>query len=877
RRSDDDFRSEIDTHLEEETERQMRQRGLDPRSARFAARKAFGNVLGAVERFHESRRIAWMERVSQHVRYAFRALVQRPAFSLTAIASLGIGIGFMTAIFTIFYALSFRALPVRDADGLVNVYQQLHGRFDRGVHGVGSMVSYPEFQSYMAAIDSARAHGGGAVVNATVYSQQEFAAETRAGKVYGEYVACNYFSVLHVRIARGRGFTPDECAHVGDPSVVVLSHAMWAREYGSDSSIVGRVVRVNQVPMTVVGVAEPGFGGLTFVSSSVWIPVTLEPTMDHGADSIATRDWSWMIMAARLAPGAGIKEAEAQLQLTATQRDEHLFPGRQTQVYVTKAALLNFPEARTQGALIASLVVLLGVVLVVMVCANIMNLLLARGISRRREIGIRLAIGASRARLIEQLLTESTLIAFLGGAAGYALAYLLPGLVPRLIPIPDLQINLVPDARILVTTLVLAMLTAIVFGLVPALHATNLDLVSASKGAMQTRRGQVRTSRLRSAIVGVQIAGSALLLIVSTLFVRAARHAANVDPGYAVDNVVSFGLNLQQLGYSPSRTAATYEELRARIAASPGVDGVGLVWPLPMLGRRSESVQIPGKSQDVDNISMASASAGVFQAFALRFVDGRAYTDAEASASSDARPAVVSQAMAKLITPTGRAVGLQFQINHAPYVVVGVVADARYTSLGNEGEPFIFLPPMRSGRAEELRVLARTRGAPAQLERAVPQWVREMDPNIVVDAERLSSRMDLALKPVRIASMVAGAVGMLAMFLALVGIYGVVSYAVSLQTREIAIRQALGATRRTVLRLVMRQGSRPIVIGLVTATVLALGLSRVIRNLLFGVSPIDPLSYGAVIGLLLLAAAIAMVGPARRATRISPAAVLRED
>jgi predicted permease len=510
-----------------------------------------------------------------------------------------------------------------------------------------------------------------------------------------------------------------------------------------------------------------------------------------------------------------------------------------------------------------------------------MNLLLARGVARRREIGIRLAIGASRGRLVEQLLIESLLIAVLGGVAGYALAYVLPTLVPRLIPVPDLQLNLTPDGRILAIALTLSAATALVFGLVPALHATNMDLVAASRGAVQSRaaRGHVRTSRLRSAIVAVQVAGSGLLLIASMLFVRAARHAASVDPGYAMQNVVSFGLNLTQLGYSSERIQATYEMLRERIAASPEVAAAGLLVPLPLLGRHSESVQMRqgGKDVRIDDVSLAIASSGALQTLDLPIVAGRAYTDAEARANGATSSVVVSEALAEVLVPSGSAVGSMLTINNRPFAVTGIAANTRYTSIAKDAERFIWMAPSALRSNDEMYLVARTRGRTAELERAFTRWVKEMDPNVVVRSEPLSARLDLAIKPVRIASAVAGAVGMLAMFLALVGIYGVVSYAVSQQTREIAIRQALGATRRAVVQSVMRQGSSPIVIGILTALALSLVVGRVIRALLLGVSPLDPVTYGGVIGLLLLASAAAMYAPARRAARISPAAALRED
>ncbi|HMC54580.1 MAG TPA: ADOP family duplicated permease [Gemmatimonadaceae bacterium] len=879
-RSDDDFRNELASHLEEEVERQMKQRGLDEANARFAARRTFGNVLGAVERFHESRRWAWTERITQHVRYAVRALGQHPAFAVTAIGSLAIGIGFMTAIFTIFYALVFRGLPVPDASRLVNVYQILQGDYNRGVHGTGSWISYLEYRNYVAAIDSARRTGGSALASAAVYAPAEWTAETRNGELRGEYVSCNYFGVAGVRLEKGRGFTPDECAHVGDPAVVVLSHAQWQGEFGADSAIIGRRVRINQVPFSVVGVAPPGYMGMTILGASAWMPVTMQPAVEHGRDSLVVQDWSWMIMAARLVPGASAEQARAQLTVTAAQRDRALNPKRKTVVVVSPAALLNFPEVKREGALAAGFITLLGVVLVAMVCANIMNLLLARGVARRREIGIRLAIGASRARLVEQLLTEASLIALLGAAAGYALAYVLPPLLPRLIPVSDLQVNLAPDGRILVATIVVALVTAIVFGLVPALHATNMDLASAAKGAMATRAGHVRTSRLRSAIVGVQVGGSAILLVVSALFVRAVSRAALVDPGYVTDNVVSFKLNLNQLGYSPERRQATMDMLRDRIGATPGVMAQGYVWPLPLLGRRTEPVvPLSGRAHDrreIPDVNMANVTPGVIDALQIRIVKGRNITAAEADNASDQRAAVISETLAQLLVPDGEALGSVFRVDDRTYHVVGVAADTRYISLAQDHETFVYMPPSRRP-SEDLNILARTSGSPAQLERLVPLWGKEIDPGITVQTQRMSERVEMELRPVKLASLAAGAIGALAMLLALVGIYGVVSYAVSQQTREIAIRQALGATRRGVLQFVMRQGSRPVVVGLIVAMAVSLGLAQVMRKLLFGINPLDPLSYAGVLVLLSGASILAMYGPARRATRISPAVALRED
>jgi predicted permease len=877
KRDDRDFREEIESHLAHEADRQAAQRGLDPGDARDAARRAFGNVTRAQERFYESQRWAWAERLGQHLRYAVRALRARPGFSVAAIATLGVGIGFNTAIFTVFYAVAFRALPIRDADRLVNVYQMLGGRYGRGVHGVQSMISYPEYHAYEAAIDSTRTHGG-ALTSGAVYANVDLAFDrSRTGAARGEYVSCNYFQVLSTRMTLGRGFTADECRTIGESAVVVLSHKTWTRDLDSDSSVIGRVVRLNQIPFTVVGIAEQRFGGLTFLSSDMWLPVTMQPVIAHGRDSIVVRDWSWLTMAARLAPGGTVAAARAQLEVVARRRDA-LYPGRETRTFVAKGALLNFPEVRQQGALAAGLVAALGALVVAMVCANIMNLLLARGIARRREMGIRLAIGASRARLIEQLLTESVVLAFFGGVLGFALAYALPPLLPRLIPIQGLQLDLSPDGRVLAFSLIISLLTAVAFGLVPALQSTGVDLVSATKGGMSAGKRQIRPARLRGFVVGAQVAGSALLLIVAALFIRAASHAATVDPGYATENIVSFGFNMPQLGYSPDRMRATYQALRSRIAAVPGVESVALATPMPLLGRRSDTVEpepaSAPKQSRVDNVAMASVSGSYLATMQIPLIAGRAFNDAEVPQDTISDlPIVMSQSLATTLWGSQSALGKGIRMGSRRFVVVGIAADTRAVSLGAT-TPFIYLPAIRDTR---LRIVARVRGSMVELERMVPGWTRELDPSLVVDGQRFSERMALELAPARLSSAVAATMGGLTMLLALVGIYGVVSYAVSQRTRDIAIRLALGSTQNGVVRLMMRQGSYAVVMGLVVGVAAAVGVAQVIRRFLLGVSPLDPIAYIGMAATLLIAALAAMYAPARRAARVNPALTLREE
>ncbi|MGH7637022.1 MAG: ADOP family duplicated permease [Gemmatimonadaceae bacterium] len=878
RREDDDFRDEIEAHIALEAERLMAHRGMSAKDARLAARRAFGNVTHAEEQFHDATRWVWLERWGQHLRHALRTMRRQPVFSLAAILTLALGIGFNTAIFSVFYAFGFRGLPVRDADRMVNVYHVLEGERRRPVSGFAAMMSWQDFEAHVNAIEAAGPDES-RIESVAVYAPAELTLiADAASSVQGEYVSCGYFATLGVRLALGRGFVNDECARPGESAVAVISHDTWQRELGGDSAVVGRRVRINQTPFTVIGIAEPGFRGLTVLPSALWVPAPMQLVLDGSQlrDSLFLSDWSWMIMVARLGPGASPEDARAQLAVTARQRDR-LFPGRDTRVVVTKAALLNFPEARSTGSIVAAALGVLGALVVVMICANLMNLLLARGLARRREIGIRLAIGASRRRLVEQLLVESGVLALIGGALGLALAYLLPWLLPRVLPV-QLQVDLSPDARVLAFTALVSLVTAIVFGLIPAWRATRVDLVSAFKGGAIGGRQDVHPSRLRNTIVGVQVAGSALLLIVAALLVRAARHGSTIDTGYTTEGVVTFELNLPMLGYTPERASATYDMLVQRIAATPGVQSVALASPLPLLGRRSDVIRDADAPDRQFNPSLVAATASYFETLQIALVAGRVYSDAEVAAAgvTGEQPLVINQTLARLLSPDASPIGRRLTMADRMYRVVGVAMDTRATYLGATDVPFIYIPA-HPGHDQDLYIVVRAAGSLAPIERLVPQITEGIDPSIVVKSQHLAERLALELMPARISSGIAGTMGALTLLLALIGIYGVVSYAVAQRTRDIAVRRALGATDRNVVRLIMGQGSRSVLIGLVVGASIAFAVSNVLRRLLLGVSPLDAISFGGAIGVLLVTAGLAIWVPARRAARVDPARILRED
>ena len=868
RRSERDFRDEIEAHLALEADELMGRRDLSADEARSAARRAFGNVTTVQERFYESLRWAWLDRTVRHARYAGRMLRNHPAFSLAVIATLGIGISVNTAIFTLLYSAALRPLPVRESNRVVNVYQRLRG-VSREVRGTTSWMGYGEFLAY--------SRGSRALQSSAVYAQTELAlAAAPNGVVRGEYVSCNYFQTLRARTVLGRPFTADECAQLGEPAVAVISYGLWQRQFGGDSAIVGRPIELNRLPVTVVGVAEQGFAGVEFQSVDTWVPVTLQPALTHGRDKIVTRDASWMVMVARLAPGATIEQARAELAVVGRQQDAR-FPGRKTTVIVERGAYLNFPEVRSEGGFVGALIGVLGALIVIIACANVMSLLLARGVSRRREVGIRLAIGATRRWLIEQLLVESLLLALLGAALGLAVAFMLPIAMRRLSPVEGLQVDLTPDGRVFLFTLATSVITALVFGLAPALQATSVDLASAFKGSAMFGARRVRPSRLRAAVVGVQVAGSSVLLVVAALFIRAAREAAAIDPGFATHGDVALQLNLAQLGYDDARVKTTFDAVTTRIAAMPGVEGVGLVGQMPLLGRTTENILLPNAAADTWTTKVTSgvafASAGYLSAMNIRILRGQVFDDRLANEGD--RGAVVSASLAAMLWPDSEAIGRRFRAAGHDFRVTGIAANARMISLSNESTPFAYLAtPTTVANAQ---IVVHTSGSTIAIERAVPQLVEAIDPQIGVRVERFEDRLAKVLGPARIAGAVAAASGALALLLALVGIYGVVSYTVGQRASEIAVRLALGATPRGVVSLVVRQGARPVVAGIAVGIALAVLVSTALRGLLFGISPVDPLAYTAMAALLVGASLLAMYAPARRASRVDPAAVLRQD
>lgn len=509
--------------------------GVDPIEARRLARIEAGGIEQTKEEVRDVRTGARLDAFRRDVSHALRGLRRAPGFTIAVVATLAIGVGLNSAIFTLVYAILARPLPVRDPGEVVNVYQRIRssGPGGREVRGNPAYLSYAEFQEYAKLP---------AFASSAVYHARTLDVDASTnGAIAAELVSCGYFRTLRARIALGRDFAEDECARIGDGSVAVLSDAAWRSRFGADPSVIGRIVQVNGLPVKIVGVAETGFNGISYQPAGIWVPVTMQPALEHGRDSIITRpNASWLTMVARLSPSATIDEAAAEADVIVKRLDARV-PGRRFDASVVRGAYINFPNVSREGAIPIALVLLLGFTIVGLACANVINLCLSRGLSRRREIAIRLAIGASRRQLVQQLLIESAIVAAIGSAVGMMFVLALPRLFRGLASvIGAVQFDASPDTSIIAYVFAVAIAAALLIGVAPALQATRVDLASAFKGGTTLGRRTIRPSRLRGAVVGIQLGGSAVLLVLSALFVRAARHASSADPGYATKNVVAF-------------------------------------------------------------------------------------------------------------------------------------------------------------------------------------------------------------------------------------------------------------------------------------------------------------------------------------------------
>jgi predicted permease len=797
------------------------------------------------------------------LRFSLRALLKHRNFTAAALLTLALGIGINTSIFTLLYSVAFRPLPVKDPDRVVNVYQILDGEFSRQVEGNVALLSYPEYLNYRDRVTGLS--GLAASADAKLYL-----GGSNVEKINGLMVTGNYFSLLGGGSTIGRTFFDKECQVALQCPVAVLSHSFWQRRFGSDQSVVGTAITLNRQRFTVVGVAARDFHGAEMTVPDVWIPVTMQPALMPDNKFLESPDCSWLSVIGRLKDGVALPQVQAEMQLIAAQMD-HSYPGRKTTVNVMPGSYLNFPEVRSEGTPIAILVMAAVGLVLLIACANVSNLMLARAAARRKEIAVRLALGASRWRLIRLLLTESLLLAVLGGLIGLVLAVCLPPILFSVIPEIGLDVDFKPNATVFGYMFLISLITGVVFGLAPAIQSTKPNLTDALKSRSKPRASR---ARLRSLLVIGQVAVSLVLLIGAGLIVRGLQQAQSTELGFDQKNLLVLSMDLTTQGYDEARASTLYAQLAERLKALPVIRSVSLAEVAPFSGMRETVIDVEGRGSSL-NVGANIVSAEYLQTLGVPIRRGRQFTDEDAR--SGASPAVVSQAMANRFWPGADPIGQRFkESSGASHEIIGVVADISSRQVGKLDGPLFYTPASPSKLTGLTFVLRTNENLPASVN-AVREVARSLDKDVFMSAEPLEESVRRMLEPARTGAWFSGTVSLLALLIAATGIYGMLSYHVVERTSEIGIRMALGAQRGNVLLLIVSDGMKLAAIGTAIGLVAAIVLSRVMSSILFGLGSTDIVTFVTVSLAALLVALLACYIPARRATKVDPLIALRNE
>ncbi|HVR08922.1 MAG TPA: ABC transporter permease [Thermoanaerobaculia bacterium] len=823
-----------------------------------------------------------MESFATDLRFATRALLRRPAFTLIVVLSLGLGVGANSTIFSLVNALLFRPLPVADSGRLVKIYNRDAKASSGGVAAFSHLNSYLNWRDYR---EQARSFTG-----ILGYDWAGMSVAIRGGEanlVVGQLVSENYFDLLGVRAARGRTFTGEEGTQLGGHPVVVVSDHFLKQRLGGDPGAVGRSITLNGSPFTIIGIAPAAFTGIDIgVLPELWVPMAMNRVIKPDPDSnwYNQRHDPFINALGRLRPGVTLAAAQAEMTSIA-QRLEREYPnddrGRGIELVPLAQATLP-PEAR-QGVVAAS-VLLLGVVGLVLLiaCANVANLLLARATARQSEMAIRLSQGASRGRLVRQLLTESLVLALLGGACGLLMvvwaSHALLALTPSGAFPVTIALDLGIDLRVLVFALCISLATGLLFGLAPALQSTRPQLVTALRSQSVSGARARFGLGLRGALVAGQVALSLLALISAALFLRSLNAAQRVDPGYDTAHLLSLSFDVGLYGLDQGRGEQLLRAAREQVGALPGVTGVAVAQAGPLQPAYARSVFLEGRDDGANGILVQAdpVDPSFFRAVGVPIVAGRGFTVADRANAQAV--GIVNQTMAAKFWPHQSPLGKRFHFRGKPAVeVVGVARDAKYISLSEDPSPYIY-EPVAQNYAPGVTLVVRTSGEPGALLPAVERQIHALAPGMpLVAAGTLAQQLDRTLWAPRFAASMLGMFGCLALALATVGIYGVMSFLVSLRSREIGIRMALGAQRARVLSMILEQGMKLVALGVVVGIVLAFAVGRLAASMLIGISPTDPLAFLATPLLLTLVALVSIYLPARRATAVDPTLVLRTE
>ena len=842
-------------------------------------RRSVGDQAGLFVRVAGALRHAFMlrlhvrrlEMITQDIRYGWRLMVRKPAFTCVAVLTLGLGIGANVSMF------SWVDGRMRHLLGAVDSQDRLFALNGTTRTRDDISLSYPDFEDY-------RRRRPASIEDVIVYTMTPMNMRTgteEPQRVFGEMVSGNYFEMLGARPALGRAFLPEEGTVPGTYPVTVVSHKFWQRRFGGDPALVGRTITLNNRAFTVIGIAPEGFHGTQpYLNLDLWVPLMMQPALG-ASDRLHLRGDRWLQTLVRATPGIAIGRAEADLKLVAKDLADAYADDAGSSV-----KLFELWRAPSMGGIAVTAVMgvqlaVAGVVLLI-ACANVANLLLASAATRQRETAVRLTLGASRARLVQQMLTESTLLAIAGGIAGVLFAYWTKDVARLFIPPAPLpiEINVTLNGGVLLFAALVTVATAVLFGLVPALQGAASSVMSALKESATAVTATPRRARLRKSLVVAQVALSLVLLVSAGLFVRTLMNAQSVDPGFSTRSGLLAAIDLQPAGYDAAHGRAFFRDALARLRETNGVTAATIAtrMNLGFSGSSDMGATIdgytPAPNEEV-SLYYNRVGSDYLKTLGIALVAGREFTELDTAERPDI--VVVNETLARRYFAGRDPIGGTIRLGRRTLQIVGVARDGKYSSITESPRPFMYLPAQQWYRGDAV-VIVKTSGDPAAVVPRLHEIFRALDPNVpLFDVRTLAEHLESAVFVQRMVASLLTVFGALALLLATVGLYGVIAALASQRTPEIGMRMALGASRRDIVSLILKQGLGMTLAGIGIGLAGAVALTRLFKSLLVGVSTTDTFTFGGTTVLLVLVALAACYLPARRASRIDPLQALRNE
>jgi predicted permease len=857
---------ELEAYLEIETDENIA-RGMSPEEARYAAHRKLGNVTLIREEIYRMNTLGWLETFWHDIRYGVRQLKRNPGFTAVVVVTLALGIGANSAVFSVLNGLFLHGLPVPEPDRLVSFSDTNFTWTD--------YLAYRDQAKSFASLSASYAFPFTANLNSSHPPQH----------IFGGLVTGNFLTTLGIKPVLGRGFLPDEDQISSPKPVVMLSYDFWRRQFGGEPATVGKPLRLDNASYTIIGVMPSDLRTVDIgVAPDLWAPMAALPQLNapEAQHQPFTSDEQGFWIFGRLKGGVSRREALAEVNVIHDRLHPTTGKHEKRPVLLSTAGVLP-GELGKMFLGVSAVVMVIAALVLLIVCLNIANLVLARGTSRRREIAIRLAIGAGRWRVMRQLMIGNLILSFLGATGGLVLAWIATKAVASVDLPLDLPIvlNFAPDLRVLLVTAGIAILTSLIFGLAPAARSTRLDVNTSLKDGDAASTGF--TSRwTRSGLVLVQVAVSVVVLVAAALFLHSLRNAFSIDLGFRPEHLLIVRIDTTAQGYSSEQTATFFRQLEERVSKLPGVRSASVVAPLP-LGISSSGSQVAalGTSRTID-ANRHLVGSRFFETMGIPLLRGRDFRDVSASSPP---VAIINRALAERLFPNDSPLGQRVAWWSKSYEVIGVVGNAKSKTIGEALTPCLYQPAAQNEKDLEgfssfggVSLVIKTVGKPQALATAVQQEVEHLDPGLpVYGVETMEEQIGKCLVLARLASWFLGVFGVLAVTLAAVGLYGLMSYTVAARTREIAIRVALGASTQRTLSMLARQGLGVVGAGLVAGLAVGLAVGRLVSSLLYGVGSFDPLTFIAVPIVLAFAACTAILLPARRATKVDPMVALRYE